>query len=114
MDNEILLIDDDHKVLEILEESLKRQGYRVNTASNGRQALKLFETQNPQLVVIDMMLPDMNGLEVMAQLRESPRLADVPVMVLSANADADVRQPLMNTIPSPATKAPSDGLGFPI
>ena len=91
MENEILLIDDDHKVLEILEESLKRQGYRVNTASNGRQALKLFETQNPQLVVIDMMLPDMNGLEVMAQLRESPRLADVPVMVLSANADTDVR-----------------------
>lgn len=91
MDNEILLIDDDHKVLEILKESLRRQGYRVNTASNGRQALKSFETQNPQLVVIDMMLPDMNGLELMAQLRESPRLADVPVMVLSANADTDVR-----------------------
>jgi putative nucleotidyltransferase with HDIG domain len=91
MENDILLVDDDLKVLEILEESLSRKGYKVKTASNGRQALQSFETQNPQLVVLDMMLPDLNGLEVMEQFRESSRNGDVPVLILSANGDVDVR-----------------------
>ncbi len=89
--NEILLVDDDLKVLEILEESLHRQGYAVNTASNGRQALQAYEHNNPSVVVLDMMLPDMTGLEVMEQMRESPRHKDVPVLILSANGDIDVR-----------------------
>jgi putative nucleotidyltransferase with HDIG domain len=91
MQNEILLVDDDLKVLEILEESLSRQGYKVNTAANGRQALQSYETHSPQLVVLDMMLPDMTGLEVMEQMRESSRNGDVPVVILSANGDVDVR-----------------------
>jgi len=91
MQDEILLIDDDLKVLEILGESLNRKGYKVSTASNGRQALRTFETQDPKLVVLDMMLPDINGLEVMEQLRESPHNSDVPVLILSANGDVDVR-----------------------
>jgi putative nucleotidyltransferase with HDIG domain len=91
MQNEILLVDDDLKVLEILEESLSRQGYKVNTAVNGRQALQSYENQNPQLVVLDMMLPDMNGLEVLEQMRESSRNGDVPVVILSANGDIEVR-----------------------
>jgi putative nucleotidyltransferase with HDIG domain len=91
MQDDILLVDDDHKVLEILEESLSRKGYKVSTASNGRQALRSIETQNPNLIVLDMMLPDVNGLEIMEQLRESPSNSDVPVLMLSANGDVDVR-----------------------
>jgi len=91
MQNEILLVDDDLKVLEILEETLNRHGYCVNTASNGRLALQSYESQNPQLVVLDMMLPDMNGLEVMEQMRESRHHGDVPILVLSANGDDEVR-----------------------
>jgi putative nucleotidyltransferase with HDIG domain len=91
MHNEILLVDDDLKVLEILEESLHRKGYRVHTAKNGRQALQSIASQDPRLVVLDMMLPDMNGLEVMAQMRESPRHRDVPILILSANGDVDAR-----------------------
>jgi putative nucleotidyltransferase with HDIG domain len=91
MEQDILLIDDDHKVLEILQESLTRRGYSVRTVSNGRQALQSLEAQKPQLVVLDMMLPDINGLEVMEQLRESPVNKDVPVLILSANGDVDVR-----------------------
>jgi DNA-binding response OmpR family regulator len=91
MENQILVVDDDLKVLEILQESLNRQGYKVSTASNGRQALQSLASQSPQLVVLDMMLPDINGLEVMEQLRESPQNKDVPVLILSANGDVDVR-----------------------
>ena len=64
MQNEILLVDDDLKVLEILGESLHRRGYTVSTASNGRQAIQSYETGDPAAVVLDMMLPDMNGVEV--------------------------------------------------
>lgn len=91
MQNEILLVDDDLKVLEILEESLNRHGYQVRTASNGRQALRSYETENPRLVILDMMLPDMNGLEVMEQMRHSPGSGDVPILILSANGDVEAR-----------------------
>jgi putative nucleotidyltransferase with HDIG domain len=91
MQNEILLVDDDLKVLEILGESLNRRGYTVSTASNGRQAIQSFETGEPDAVVLDLMLPDMTGLEVMAQMRASARYRDVPVLILSANGDVDAR-----------------------
>jgi putative nucleotidyltransferase with HDIG domain len=91
MQNEILLVDDDHKVLEILEEILNRKGYKVNTATNGRQALHSCEVQNPQMIVLDMMLPDMNGIELIEQIRESRRNKDVPILIISANGDVDAR-----------------------
>lgn len=91
MENEILLVDDDLKVLEILEESLHRQGFKVKTASNGRQALTAYRTRNPQLVILDMMLPDMNGMELMEQMRDSPDQRDVPVLILSADGGVDSR-----------------------
>lgn len=91
MQKEILLVDDDLKMLEILGETLSRRGYKVNTATNGRQALRSYETQSPQLVVLDMMLPDMNGLEFMERMKEPPHNRDVPVLILSANGDVDVR-----------------------
>lgn len=91
MQAEILVVDDDLKVLEILEESLRRKGYSVTTASSGRQALSSFEARNPKLVLLDMMLPDLSGLEVMEQFRESTTNPDVPIMILSANDDVEVR-----------------------
>jgi putative nucleotidyltransferase with HDIG domain len=91
MQSEILIVDDDLKVLEILEESLSREGFKVNIASNGRQALKSCESQNPGLVVLDMMLPDMNGVELMEQIREFPGGEDVPVLILSADGGVDTR-----------------------
>jgi putative nucleotidyltransferase with HDIG domain len=90
MKGEILVVDDDAKVLEILSESLRRKGYRVRHAANGQQAIDSFEQQPPELVLLDMMLPDMNGLEVLKQFRE--RVGDrIPVVFLSANGDLSVR-----------------------
>ncbi len=91
MQNEILVVDDDLKVLEILEETLHRQGYKVSTASTGRQALKSCEARNPELVVLDMMLPDMDGLQVLKGMRESVHYKDIPVLVLSADGDIESR-----------------------
>lgn len=91
MQTEILLVDDDLTVLEILEESLHRQGYKVNVASNGRQALQTYQSHNPELVILDMMLPDMDGMELLDQIKESKDRKDVPVLILSADGELDSR-----------------------
>lgn len=90
MKGDILVVDDDPRVLEILSESLTRKGYHIRQAVNGRQALETYDSQPPELVLLDLMLPDMNGVEVMKQLQERTG-GDVPVLFLSANGDLDVR-----------------------
>jgi putative nucleotidyltransferase with HDIG domain len=89
MKGEILVVDDDAKVLEILSESLNRRGYQVRQAINGRQAVETFDQRPPELVLLDMMLPDMSGLDVLKRLRE--RTGDIPIVFLSANSDLDMR-----------------------
>lgn len=90
MKGDILVVDDDPKVLEILSESLTRRGYRVRQAINGRQAMDAYRAEAPELVLLDMKLPDMSGLEVMQNLREYTG-DDIPIMVLSAHSDLDLR-----------------------
>jgi putative nucleotidyltransferase with HDIG domain len=90
MKGQILVVDDDPKVLDILSESLTRKGYSVRQAINGRQAVETYESHPPELVILDMMLPDMTGMEVMSQFRERTG-HDIPVMFLSANGDLSVR-----------------------
>lgn len=87
---DILLVDDDPKVLEILSESLGRSGYNVKTAANARQALASVSSQPPELVLLDMMLPDMNGIELMRELR-GIHVDEVPVLFLSADSDVGSR-----------------------
>jgi putative nucleotidyltransferase with HDIG domain len=90
MGADILLVDDDPKVLEILTESLERRGHRVSTAGNGRQALQLCANRDPQLVIVDMVLPDMDGFVLMQRMRgdaEDP----APVLFISADGDIDKR-----------------------
>ncbi len=90
MKGEILVVDDDPKVLEILTESLSRKGYLVRQAINGRQAIETYDLQPPELVLLDMMLPDMTGIEVMDEFRARTGV-DIPVVFLSANGDLSVR-----------------------
>lgn len=95
MSEEILLVDDDPKILEIIGESLGRKGYTVSTASNGRQALNAYANRPPALVVLDMLLPDMNGVELMDKLHTECD-CDAPVVVLSADGDINTRLRLLD------------------
>jgi two-component system KDP operon response regulator KdpE len=83
----ILVIDDDRQILDFLRPKLKGAGYNVLTASNGIEALEQAKAQEPDLLVLDMMMPEKDGLDTLKEIRD---FSAVPVIVLSARgADAD-------------------------
>ena len=91
MTGNILIVDDDFKVLEILEKSLCNKGYEVSTANDGASALESYDASAPDIVVLDLMLPDMDGRDVLKAMRGKPGGENVTVLILSANSDADTR-----------------------
>jgi two-component system KDP operon response regulator KdpE len=87
MTAEVLLVDDDPTLLRFLREYMEREGYSVHTAERGQEALRAFYEARPDLVVLDVMMPGMDGWEVAARLRE---LAETPVILLTAKtSEAD-------------------------
>lgn len=84
MAHKILVVDDELTLLNTVQAYLKQEGYTVQTAVNGRDALHIFHTFQPDLIVLDIMLPEIDGLEVLRQLRQE---SDVYVIMLTARAD---------------------------
>ena len=77
----ILVIDDDPDILVILKDNLELDGYGVDTASNGKEALEMFEAKSPGLVILDLSLPDMDGIQICRSLRKK---SDVSIIMLTA------------------------------
>ncbi|MCK4862735.1 MAG: response regulator transcription factor [Dehalococcoidales bacterium] len=84
----VLVVDDDVKTVELVKLYLNRDGYRVITAYDGNEALKLARENQPDLIVLDLMLPGINGLEICRILREE---SDVPIIMLTALTTDDDR-----------------------
>ena len=82
----ILVVDDEPDVVELIEFNLKAAGFAVITADDGAEALRQARAQTPDLVVLDVMLPGMDGLEVCKQLRRENATARVPILMLTAKA----------------------------
>ena len=83
----ILAVDDEKRILTFLKSKLKASGYDVITASNGKEALELAQTQQPDLIVLDIVMPKMDGIETLRELRG---FSSIPVIMLSAKgADTD-------------------------
>ncbi len=80
---DILVVDDEASVVEVVGLYLRREGFSVRSASNGREALESIRDQNPALVVLDVMLPEVDGIEIIRRLR-SDRQNDIPVIMLTA------------------------------
>lgn len=80
----VLVVDDEAHIREVVEYALLREGYRVTLAADGRAALDLSERQTPDLVVLDVMLPEIDGLEVCRVLRQKSR---APILFLSSRAE---------------------------
>ena len=80
----ILAVDDDRNNLKMLDFLLREEGYEVITADNGRTALELLDTRHPDLVILDVMMPHMDGLEVCRRIRQS---MDIPIIILSAKGE---------------------------
>jgi len=82
----ILVIDDEPDLRELVRINLDQAGYRVETASSGRDALQALRRSPPDLVVLDLMLPDISGTELCRKIRSDSELADIPVIMLTAKA----------------------------
>ena len=80
----ILIIDDEHDILRLLSLYLKDERYQVTTAESGRQALKLARQEKPDLIILDIFLPDMDGIEICQELRN---YTNVPILFLSCKSD---------------------------
>src|SRR3989304_1653175 len=80
----ILVVDDEPKIVSTVRAYLEREEYRVLEASNGRQALDIFQREKPDLIILDLMLPEVDGLEVCRQIRRS---SEVPAMMLTARQE---------------------------
>ncbi len=84
MNNRILVVDDEHIVTEVVERYLLREGYEVKIAFDGTQALRIAREWNPHLVILDLMLPEIDGLDVCRQLRQDN---PVPIIMLTAKGE---------------------------
>lgn len=85
----VLVVDDDPRVLSMIARAFRREGYETLTASTGRDAVRLARTHQPFAVTLDVIMPDMDGWEVLSKLKNDPKTADIPVIIVSVSNDRD-------------------------
>jgi two-component system alkaline phosphatase synthesis response regulator PhoP len=86
-DYKILLVDDEPDILEFLSYNLKREGYEVFTSSNGREAIETAKKEKPHLVLLDVMMPEMDGIETCEELRKLPAMKGAIIAFLTARGE---------------------------
>jgi two-component system phosphate regulon response regulator PhoB len=91
MSAHILVVDDEPDIAALVAYHLARESYRVQTALDGAEALRAIETQTPDLIVLDLMLPGLSGLEVLKELSRRPETSAVPVILLTAKREEQDR-----------------------
>lgn len=89
MAEKILVVDDDVDTLRLVGLMLQRQGYQIVAASNGQQALIMAQSENPDIILLDVMMPDMDGYEVTRRLRANPSTATTPIIMFTAKSQVD-------------------------
>ena len=83
----ILIVDDEKDILEFLSYNLKKEGFEILTANNGLEGLEMATKEVPDLIILDVMMPEMDGIEACEKIRESPSLEDTLVLFLTARAE---------------------------
>ena len=89
MAEKILIVDDDAETLRLISMMLERQGFEVIRLNNGIQASEVANNQKPDLIVLDVMMPDMDGYQVTRQLRSEPSLMDIPILMFTAKSQVN-------------------------
>jgi CheY-like chemotaxis protein len=85
----ILIVEDCEEQGELLRHTLTKHGYHVRVAMNGREALAMMHRQTPNIVFTDIMMPEMDGFELCREIKKDPKLAHIPVILLTASWDMD-------------------------
>lgn len=86
----ILIVDDDQSQTEVLDHRFTKQGYQTLIAHTGQMGLLLARAEHPDLILLDIRLPDIDGLSVCHELNDDPETCDIPIIVLSAMERADI------------------------
>ncbi|MBC8378546.1 MAG: response regulator [Planctomycetes bacterium] len=87
----ILIVEDEEDVLELVRYNLEKNGYLTEAANNGRKALEKARSKSPDLILLDLMLPEVDGLEVCRTVKKDPQTANIPVVMLTAKGtEADI------------------------
>src|ERR1700690_2136841 len=89
MTEKILIIDDDVDTLRLLGLMLQRQGYQIRAAANGEQGLEKAFEEKPDVILLDVMMPDLDGYEVTRRLRKNPITKDTPILIFTAKTQLD-------------------------
>ncbi len=89
MAEKILVVDDDVETLRLITIMLQRQGYQILTAGNGSQAIALTNAEMPALIVLDIMMPDLDGYEVTKEIRSNPKTTHIPVLMFTARGQVE-------------------------
>lgn len=87
MNSRILLVDDENDILEFLSYNLEKEGFQVATASNGKEAIEKLSDFNPHLIVLDVMMPGMDGIETCEQIRSNPDYNNILITFLTARSE---------------------------
>lgn len=92
MTPKVLIVDDEPHMLRVTELSLRKGSFTLYTARNGREGLEVARRERPQLVVMDVLMPEMDGLTALRQLRQDPATAGIPVIMLTARGHVMTRK----------------------
>jgi CheY-like chemotaxis protein len=97
----IVVVDDELNILELIQEILEEEGFSVLTARNGAAALRLLECTPAVLVLTDLMMPHVDGIELARRLRANPKTAEIPIILMSAALPADIGDMFVEVIQKP-------------
>ena len=89
---DVLVVDDDRYLCELIVDVLEAEGHMARTAMNGEQALEQVRERKPELILLDLMMPVMNGWELAAALKANPEWSDIPVVLITAHHDGESKR----------------------
>ena len=92
MSKQVLVIEDEQNIIEAISFILARDGWNVKTHSNGHDAVEIVRTRNPDLIILDVMLPGKSGFDILAEIRQDDHLEHTPVLMLTARGQQKDRE----------------------
>ena len=96
MNAKVFLVEDEQSIITLVEYNLKKEGYKVSVSSNGEEALHEIKEQEPDLVLLDWMLPDLSGIDLCRSLKKDKKLQDLPIIMLTAKGQEEDKVAALN------------------
>ena len=96
MDAKVFLVEDEQSIITLVEYNLKKEGFKVSVSSNGEEALHEIKEQEPDLVLLDWMLPDLSGIDICRSLKKDKKFQDIPIIMLTAKGQEEDKVSALN------------------